>query len=263
MKRNERGQLPKAYLRMDPNIDQHADCEGMVMLMCAANRQPIRGRFQPEFVVRLLGKRRAQQFMTARPGKRRPDLAQLDDGTLYLDGWEEWQEGDLTVGERVRRLRAKRYSTVTAPVTQPLPGRDSPSEALGVKASRRLGNSSIQEEQRAGVVASPADAGSETPVKRAETTPPAPGFPGVIPHDPADPLHVRLVVRIEQLVHLVTANGAGAESDPDELARETLRVLQSVTSTPAGKSIDDLRKASAEWIEQSLRACDQFEADNT
>jgi hypothetical protein len=36
------------------------------------------------------------------------DLVLLEDGYVYLDGWDEWQEGDWKVGERVQRLRARR-----------------------------------------------------------------------------------------------------------------------------------------------------------
>jgi hypothetical protein len=44
------------------------------------------------------------------------DLLVCPDGSLYLDGWDEWQEGDVTVRERMARLRnrnASRNGTVT------------------------------------------------------------------------------------------------------------------------------------------------------
>lgn len=133
-----RGQLPKAYLRIDPNLDQHPDALGMLRMICAANRQHPRGYFQPETARAILGRKRLAQFVTLRPGKKRPDLTELPDGRLYLDGWEHWQEGDWTVGERVARLREKRDSGVAEAVTEPLPETVtkplSPSEALGVKA---------------------------------------------------------------------------------------------------------------------------------
>ncbi len=54
------------------------------------------------------------------------------DGGLYFDGWDEWQEGDITVGERMSRLRnRKRNATVTAPVTQPSP----PAIGVGIGSS--------------------------------------------------------------------------------------------------------------------------------
>jgi hypothetical protein len=138
-----RGQLPKAYLRMDPNIDQvHPDWQAFVQAMLVANRQPARGRFRElDVLARILGEDRLAALQA------RGDLIQLEDGRWLLEGWDLWQEGDLEVGERMRRVRAKRAGgaeTVTRPslvtdesregdavgVTQPSP----PSEA-----SRRLG----------------------------------------------------------------------------------------------------------------------------
>jgi len=104
----ERGQLPKAYLRIDPNLDStHADPGAMVELLCAANRQPHRGRFKsPEVAIRVLG-RAAYRLALARG-----DLVQNGHG-LYVDGWDEWQEHDWTVGERMRRLRLRRRDNDT------------------------------------------------------------------------------------------------------------------------------------------------------
>ncbi len=49
----ERGQLPKAYLRIDPNLDSTHPAPGdMVALLCAANRQPTRGYFKSVEVAR-------------------------------------------------------------------------------------------------------------------------------------------------------------------------------------------------------------------
>ena len=104
--------LPRAYLRMDPNIDQHPDPLGMVLLLCAAHRQPHRGRFKSMAVLtRLLGRARIAKL------SERGDVVTLDDGVLYVDGWDEWQEGDLTVRDRMARLRARdRNNGVTAPL---------------------------------------------------------------------------------------------------------------------------------------------------
>jgi hypothetical protein len=95
--------LPRAYLRMDPNLDQHPDADGMMRLMCAAARQPYRGRFKfRNTIVTIVGESRTRAMLARR------DVIKLADGTLYLDGWDEWQEGDLTVAERMRRMRERR-----------------------------------------------------------------------------------------------------------------------------------------------------------
>lgn len=98
-----RGQLPKAYLRIDPNLDSTHPAPGdMVRLLCAANRQPKRGRFKSEaLAVTVLGRAAYARAVS------RGDLVQ-NGSWLYVDGWEEWQENDWTVGERMRRLRARK-----------------------------------------------------------------------------------------------------------------------------------------------------------
>jgi hypothetical protein len=99
----ERGQLPKAYLRIDPNLDAtHPAPNDMVALLCAANRQPKRGRFKsPELAQRVLGR------ALYRRSVERGDLIPNGAG-IYVDGWDEWQEGDFTVGERMTRLRRRK-----------------------------------------------------------------------------------------------------------------------------------------------------------
>ena len=96
----ERGQLPKAYLRIDPNLDSTHPAPGdMVALLCAANRQPHRGYFKSEDVARTALGRALYARSVARG-----DLRKTGRG-YHVDGWEAWQEGDLNVGERMRRLR--------------------------------------------------------------------------------------------------------------------------------------------------------------
>lgn len=105
---SNRGQLPKAYLRIDPNLDQtHPSPDDMVALLCAANRQPKRGRFKTaELASRVLGR------ALYRRSVERGDLV-LEGDAIYVDGWDEWQEGDFTVGERMTRLR-KRHTVTDA-----------------------------------------------------------------------------------------------------------------------------------------------------
>lgn len=126
--------LPKAYLRLDPNIDQtHPDVEGFIRLLCAANRQPQRGFFKSRALVEgIVGKARTKRFL------ERGDLTEHVGGRLYVEGWEEWQEGDITVGERQRRIKAKRDSGVIPPLPKPLPDRDPPSIRRDVETLRRI-----------------------------------------------------------------------------------------------------------------------------
>lgn len=125
-----KGQLPKAYLRIDPNLDHtHPDPGLFVKLLCAGARQPRRGLFKDQAVFNgCLGKKAAEKLLA------RGDVLVKDDGSVLIDGWDIWQEGDLTVGERMRRYREKdRNSTVTPTVTEPSLGRIPASEALGVR----------------------------------------------------------------------------------------------------------------------------------
>lgn len=103
-----RGQLPKAYLRIDPNLDStHPSPADMVALMCAANRQPKRGVFKTaELAARVLGRGLYKRSV------ERGDLV-LNGSGMYVDGWNEWQENDWTVGERMRRLRGRKRHTDT------------------------------------------------------------------------------------------------------------------------------------------------------
>jgi hypothetical protein len=127
-KRKARGTLPKAYLRIDPNLDQtHPDCGAFVRLLCAGARQPVRGRFKTwDVLVNAVGRRAAMKHRDVWRDVHPAGEA------LVIDGWDIWQEGDFTVGERMRlyrdKLRNKR-------VTDPPGNRNAPSEALGSKAS--------------------------------------------------------------------------------------------------------------------------------
>lgn len=99
-----RGQLPKAYLRIDPDIDaKHPELLAeFIRLLCAANRQPHRGWFRSRATIEaLLGKPAAKRLID------RGDVAERD-GEWYVGGWDHWQEGNLDVAERMRRIRADR-----------------------------------------------------------------------------------------------------------------------------------------------------------
>lgn len=107
--------LPRAYLRVDPNIDQtHPDLDGFVRLLCAAARQPQRGRFRDRALLeRAVGRAKARRMI------ERSDVAEMPDGRFYVVGWDEWQEGDWTVAERMRRMRDRRKTGTVSPVTSP------------------------------------------------------------------------------------------------------------------------------------------------
>jgi len=112
--------MPRAYLRIDPNIDQTiGDLEGFVRLLCSAARQPERGRFRDRAILeRAVGRARVARMMT------RGDVEPLEDGRLYVVGWDEWQEGDHTVAERMKRMRARRKRPTVSRVTPaPSPAR--------------------------------------------------------------------------------------------------------------------------------------------
>ena len=100
-----RNDLPRAYLRVDPNIDQvYPELRNtFVGLLCSAHRQPERGRYRDRRLVEAL---HSKAFVAR--SYDRGDLVDLPDGRVYLDGWDEWQEGDLTVAERMRRMRQRR-----------------------------------------------------------------------------------------------------------------------------------------------------------
>ena len=111
--------LPRAYLRIDPNIDQaYPELRNtFVGLLCSAGRQPERGRYRD---------RRLVEGLHSRPfvarSYARGDLVDLDDGRTYLVGWDEWQEGDMTVAERMRRMRDRRRSQRNGVTRPPSPG---------------------------------------------------------------------------------------------------------------------------------------------
>lgn len=115
--------MTRAYLRLDPGfferkaIDQGYPLpavSALVGCLCLGDSQPTRGTFRDEKVLRtLLGPAgRWVSFLL-----ERGDLVR-DGSRIVVDGWKEWQEGDLTVAERMVRLRnRKRNGAVTDGVT--------------------------------------------------------------------------------------------------------------------------------------------------
>lgn len=73
-----------------------------IRLLCAANRQPRRGVFRSRPIIEaLLGKGPARRLID------RGDLLPVGDEWV-VSGWEHWQEGNLDVAERMRRIRGER-----------------------------------------------------------------------------------------------------------------------------------------------------------
>lgn len=101
----------RAYLRLDPGFDEHKESypdgpyAALITVFCLAESQPERGRFRnARFLRALMGKRGRHLAYLIDHG----DVVELEDGRLYVDGWDEWQEGDWKVQERLERLRERR-----------------------------------------------------------------------------------------------------------------------------------------------------------
>jgi hypothetical protein len=116
--------MARAYLRLDPAfferkaLDQKYPAGAVVALagaFCNGEHQPQRGRFRNERVLRaLLGP--YAKWIPYLIAKR--DLVRVGE-QLYVDGWDEWQEGDWKVGERVRRIRGRRKASPANPPVTP------------------------------------------------------------------------------------------------------------------------------------------------
>ena len=115
----------RAYLRLDPYAtDRKSDYpdgafRAFFETLCHAEQQPQRGRFRNRKLLAVLLEKRARWIPYL---IERGDLVETESGKLYLDGWDEWQEGDVTVSERMKRLRSRQKGvtpTDTPTVTPP------------------------------------------------------------------------------------------------------------------------------------------------
>lgn len=129
--------MPRSYFRTLPDLyerkvfgtDTHppyspAQFACFQGTLCFAEQQPQRGRFKSRKVLAALlegptglGRMIARQieFLIAQG-----DLVPQPDGSLYVEGWDELQEGNWQVAERMQRYRARKSGvtpTVTPPVT--------------------------------------------------------------------------------------------------------------------------------------------------
>jgi len=136
----------RAYHRVDPLMDERkshyspAQFGAFLKVQLVAGRQPKRGCF-----------RSIQALKGALPGAyvrhvdflvAERDLTVKRDGTVYVDGWDEWQEGDLTVRDRMAALRNRRRNptvtgTVTPAVTEPSPAATRSSVGVGTSVSSK------------------------------------------------------------------------------------------------------------------------------
>lgn len=123
--------MTRAYLRLDPGFYERkvirqkyapAAAIALVGVYCLAETQTERGRFRDDRLLKaLLGDLGRQIHFLIGQG----DIVRLPDGRIYVEGWDEWQEGDWKVGERVRRIRTRKNDTpptvtsVTAPTVAP------------------------------------------------------------------------------------------------------------------------------------------------
>lgn len=103
----------RSYIRVDPELAERKKkanypdgafatfCE----VLCAAEHQPQRGRFQSLAILRAYLGRRSRWIPFLLEKK---DLVLLEGGVLYVEGWDEWQEGDWLVKERMTKVRERR-----------------------------------------------------------------------------------------------------------------------------------------------------------
>ena len=115
----------RAYLRLDPHAtDRKSDYpdgafRAFFEALCHAEQQPQRGRFRNRKLLAVLLEKRSRWIPYL---LEHGDLVETESGKLYVDGWDEWQEGDVTVKERMARLRSRQRGvtpTDTPPVTPP------------------------------------------------------------------------------------------------------------------------------------------------
>lgn len=120
--------MSRAYLRCDPAMFERKVIQqgyppltyaAFSAILCLADSQPVRGRFRDERLMRaLLGPLSRQAGALLERGDVIPATDHREcgncpsghgsPGQLYVDGWDEWQEGDWQVKERMARVRGKK-----------------------------------------------------------------------------------------------------------------------------------------------------------
>jgi hypothetical protein len=130
----------RAYHRIDPLMDERksdytpAQFGAFLKVQLLAGRQTRRGRFRS--IQALTGALPSAYARHVRFLVEHRDLIVAKDGSVYVDGWDEWQEGDLTVRERMARLRNRhRNDSRNEAVTQPSPTATRSGVGVGVSTS--------------------------------------------------------------------------------------------------------------------------------
>ena len=125
--------MPRSYFRTLPDLyerkafgtDRHPPYPPGALacyigVLCFGEQQPYRGRFKSLRLLHVLleGPRGEGRPMARFLGfvVEQGDLVALPDGSLYIEGWDELQEGNWQVAERMSRYRARTHH-VTVPVT--------------------------------------------------------------------------------------------------------------------------------------------------
>jgi len=119
--------MSRAYLRVDPAMFERKVIQqeypplayaALAASLCLADSQPVRGRFRDDHLLRVLLGPLARQLpyllehSDIVPASSHRGCGNCPSGhglpkQLYIDGWDEWQEGDWQVKERLARVRAK------------------------------------------------------------------------------------------------------------------------------------------------------------
>ena len=101
----------RAYLRLDPQLaDKKADYpdgafRAFVEVLCWSEQQHPRGVFRSRKLLAVLLEKRARWITYLID---HGDLIAMPTGQLVVEGWTEWQEGDLKVHDRMRAVRERR-----------------------------------------------------------------------------------------------------------------------------------------------------------
>jgi hypothetical protein len=102
----------RAYHRVDPLMDERkshyspAQLGAFLKVQLVAGRQAQPGQFRSLQALRDALPKPYSRHVDFLVAER--DLIVQRDGIVVVDGWKEWQEGDLTVAERMKRLRERK-----------------------------------------------------------------------------------------------------------------------------------------------------------